>query len=269
MKFSIVTASYNYGRFIRDCIESVREQKGVELEHILFDGGSTDETLSILKEYPHLDWVSEPDKGMSDAINKGFLKATGDWVMWLNTDDRLLPGALEKVARFAEAHPDADVIYGGWNFVNEKGEFIKAMKIFPFDLMMMIHYGTYIGSTACFFRRKTILDEGHLLDIKFKVVMDGEYYSRLGRAGKRFEYIPEILAEFRLHGYNTSMNHALMRGMDGIYKYQAQLAESVAIRRAYGITLFRHPMADPVVDAALWGYYRFKKLVLKWLQGSY
>jgi glycosyltransferase involved in cell wall biosynthesis len=269
VKFSIVSASFNQGRFIRDCIESVLAQKGIEFEHIIFDAGSTDETLSILKEYPHLKWVSEPDKGMSDAINKGFLKATGDWVMWLNTDDYLLPGALEHVARFAEQNPDADVIYGGWNFVSEEKQFIKKMKLFPFDLMMMIHYGPYIGSTACFFRRKTVIDEKHLLDIKFRVSMDGEYYSRLGRAGKKFAYLPEILAEFRVHGQNTSTNHATISGMNGIFKYQAQLAEGASIRRAYGITLFNHPIADPVADAVLWFYYRFKKILLKVLNQSY
>ncbi len=269
MKFSIVTASFNHGRFIRDCIESVLAQKGIEFEHIVFDAGSTDETLSILKEYPHLDWVSEPDKGMSDAINKGFRKATGDWVMWLNTDDYLLPGALERVARFIEKNPAADVVYGGWNFVDEEKRFVKTMKLFPFDLMMMIHYGPYIGSTACFFRRKTTIAEGHLLDVKFRFCMDGEYYCRLGKAGKRFAYLPEILADFRIHGQNTSMCHNTMQGMDGIFRYQLLLAENASIRRAYGVTLFRLPMANVGVDVVFWFYYRIKKIVLKVLHGSY
>ena len=137
VKFSIVTPSYNQGRYIRDCIESVRSQTGVEWEHLVQDAGSTDETAAVLAEYPHLQVVREPDKGMSDGINRGFLRATGDWVMWLNTDDYLLPGALEKVARFAAQHPVADVIYGGWNFVDGEKKFLKRMKMFPFDLGMM------------------------------------------------------------------------------------------------------------------------------------
>ena len=76
MKFSIITPSLNQGRFIRDCIESVSSQAGVELEHIIIDAGSKDETISVLQKFPHLKWTSQPDKGMSDGINQGFLKAT-------------------------------------------------------------------------------------------------------------------------------------------------------------------------------------------------
>ena len=107
--FSIITPSYNYAKYVRECIESVKAQEGVTFEHIVYDAGSTDGTLDILREYPHLDVTVEPDRGMSDAINKGFRKAKGKWVMWLNTDDRLLPGALKSVAAFAEQHPEADV----------------------------------------------------------------------------------------------------------------------------------------------------------------
>ena len=107
--FSIITPSYNYAKYVRECIESVKAQEGVTFEHIVFDAVSTDGTLDILREYPHLDVTVKPDRGMSDAINKGFRKAKGKWVMWLNTDDRLLPGALKAVAAFAEQHPEADV----------------------------------------------------------------------------------------------------------------------------------------------------------------
>ena len=75
MKFSIITPSFNQGRFLPDCVESVLSQSGVEFEHIVTDAGSTDETLDVLKRYPHLQWSSEPDQGMSDGLNKGFLKA--------------------------------------------------------------------------------------------------------------------------------------------------------------------------------------------------
>ncbi len=94
IKVSIITPSFNQGRFLTDCIESVLAQVGVEVEHIITDAGSTDETIDVLNRYPHLKRKSESDKGMSDGINKGFLHASGDWVMWLNCDDYLLPGAL-------------------------------------------------------------------------------------------------------------------------------------------------------------------------------
>ena len=273
MKFTIVTPSFNQGRFITDCIESVIAQSAdhpsIQLEHIIIDACSTDETLSILKRYPHLKWVSEPDKGQSDAINKGFQKASGEWVMWLNADDYLLPNALEKISIFIEQHPDADVVYGGWNFVDSKGEATSKSYVFPFDLGMMIHYGPHIGSTACFFRRSTVISEGYLLNPQFRYNMDGEFYSRLGRAGKRFFYLPELLAGFRVHGQNVSYQYKNQPGIDGLLRRQLALAEGTAIKRAYGITLFNHPVGDSVVDAMLWVFYRVKKILLKVMHGSY
>ena len=127
MKFSIITPSFNQGRFIADCIESVMNQAcdGIEVEHIVIDAVSTDKTIDVLNYYPHLNWTSEPDAGMSDGINKGFLKATGDWLMWLNCDDYLLPGALSKVADFIKQHPDVDVVHGDCAFIQEDKTLIR------------------------------------------------------------------------------------------------------------------------------------------------
>ena len=115
--FSIVTPSYNYARYVRECIESVKNQEGATFEHIIQDAGSTDGTLDILNSYPHLKLHVEKDSGMSEGINRGFRKARGKWVMWLNTDDRLLPGALAAVKAFADSRPDADIVHGAWNFI--------------------------------------------------------------------------------------------------------------------------------------------------------
>jgi glycosyltransferase involved in cell wall biosynthesis len=210
MKFSIITPSYNQGRFIRDCIESVRAQDGIETEHVIVDACSTDETLSILKEYAHLKWTSEPDKGQTDAINKGFRRATGDWLMWLNADDYLLPGALRKVAEFAAANPDADVIYGDCDFVDEAGRFLRHKREFDFDFNMLLFYGCYIPSTSTFYRRK-IVDDGFLLDPTYKNCMDFEYYLKLAHAGYRFRHMPATLANFRWHDSNVSTVHAARR----------------------------------------------------------
>lgn len=211
MKFSIITPSFSQGRFIRDCIESVQAQSGTDWEHIIIDAGSKDETLSVLQEYPHLDWVSEPDKGMSDGINKGFLKATGDWLMWLNADDYLLPGALAKVATFSQRETDADVIYGDCHFVEESKKVIRRKREHAFDFSILLYYGCYIPSTSTFLRSR-IIKEGHLLDLNFSVCMDLEYYLRLSHAGYRFAYLAEALAGFRWHNTNTSNVQARRRG---------------------------------------------------------
>jgi glycosyltransferase involved in cell wall biosynthesis len=203
VKFSIVTPSFNQGRFIRDCIESVRTQEGVETEHIVIDACSTDETLSIVKGYPHLQWVSEPDKGQTDAINKGFRKATGDWLMWLNADDYLLPGALARVQTFAAEHHHADIIYGDCYFVKEDGRVTSRKREFDFDFNMLLFYGCFIPSTSAFYKR-AVVDAGFLLDASYKVCMDYEYYMRLAHAGFTFAHIAEPLACFRWHETNIS-----------------------------------------------------------------
>ena len=203
MKFSIVTASYNQGRYIRDCIESVKSQAGVEWEHIVQDAGSTDETHAVLKEYPHLNVTIEKDSGMSDGINRGFRQATGDWVMWLNTDDYLLPGALAKVAKFAGQHPQADIVYGDSVFVKENREVIRRKREHEFDFNVLLFYGCFIQSTTTFLRRE-IVAAGHLLNVDYRVCMDYEYYVRLHRLGYQFAYLPAEIAAFRWHETNTS-----------------------------------------------------------------
>lgn len=210
MKISIVTPSFNQGQFIEDCIRSVTRQSGIDWEHLIVDAGSTDGTREVLQKHPHLSWTSEPDQGMSDAINKGFRRATGDWVMWLNTDDFLLPGALEKVANHAEAHPEADVIYGECMYVDEQGRTIRRRTDHRFDRNILLFYGCYIQSTCTFLSRK-IIQAGHLLDVRFKNCMDFDYYLRLSLAGYTFSFMPQALAAFRWHGENTSTSFAERR----------------------------------------------------------
>lgn len=221
MKFSIITPSYNQGRFIVDCIESVLLQTEVELEHIVVDAGSSDETLDILKRYPHLKWRSEPDAGMSDGINKGFVQATGDWLMWLNCDDYLLPGALEKVTTFIKQHPSADVVHGDCAFIQEDKTFIRRKYDTPVDEWDLLFVGCVIPSTSTFYHR-VIIENRHLLDVTYKNVMDLEYYLRLMRLGYKFSYLPDVLADFRWHDESTTMKN-----------WQRMIDESLRCRREH------------------------------------
>lgn len=263
MDFTIVTASYNYGHYIDECLNSVARQEGVTFEHLVMDAGSTDDTAAVVARHPHASFFQEPDKGMSDGINKGFRKAKGEWVMWLNADDRLKPGALREVKRFAESHPQTDVIYGAWDFIDADGRFQRRMGVFPFKRMILIHQGCYIGSTSCFYRRATTIDEGELLDIDFHLSMDGEYYARLASKGKRFAYLPCVLADFRLHGENTSQRNLEAKDISGLLQQQRQLAEPRTIRRAYGITLFQQDLFNGGVDCVLDIVLRLAKRILR------
>lgn len=212
MLFSIVTPSLNQGDYLKDCLESVRCQPGagVEVEHIVIDGGSSDSTLDILRASKDALWVSEPDKGQTDAINKGFRKAKGDFLMWLNADDYLLPGALVRVLQHSQEFPEADVIYGDCLFVEERGRTIREKKEGGFSYLKLLLYGCYIPSTATFFKRN-LIDRGLLLDAAYRVCMDYEYFMRLALAGAKFSHVDAILSAFRWHGSNASIRWAVQR----------------------------------------------------------
>ncbi len=188
--------------------------------------------------------------------------------MWLNADDRLKPGALKAVKEFAEKHPEADVIHGGWDYIDGEGKFMRRMPALPFDFGILVQQGCYIGSTACFYRLETTIAEGHLLDEQFGFCMDGEYYARLAHLGKRFihlpEILPEILADFRLHDQSISQKSLGKDDMTNVLRVQRQAAEPRAIRRMYGIKPFKDENLSLVVDGILYHLYRFKKGLLRW-----
>ena len=250
-QFTIVTPSFNYAKYIRECLDSVRNQEGVTVEHLVFDAGSTDGSLDILREYPHVNLTVEPDKGMSDAINKGFRRARGEWVMWLNTDDRLLPGSLKAVADFAANHPEADVIHGAFNYIDADGHFLRRATTAPYVYRVIVQYGCYLASTAMFFRKSTIMDQGFLLNDKFHYVMDGEFYARLGKAGKCFVPFNKPLADFRLHDESLSRRGRHQTSVDECLLACRRHAESMAIKRAYGWTFTKNLKWSMVWDALL------------------
>lgn len=263
--FTIITPSYNYAAYVRECLDSVLMQKGVTYEHLVYDAGSTDGTIDILKEYDHIDLTIEKDNGMSDAINKGFRSARGKWVMWLNTDDFLYPGALLKVKQFIEFKKDIDVIHAGWTFVNRSKKIIKIGNSIPYYQLLFAHLGCYIASTATFYNKKTIIDKGYFLNEKFKYVMDGEFYNRLGKNNKKFIYFPEVIAGFRVHEHNLSLAFGNEKEINNSLKRQLAAAESVAIRRAYGISLFKNWHFNAAIDFILYCIAKTIKQPLKWL----
>ncbi len=263
LDFTIVTPSYNYAHYIGECLQSVAKQEGVTFEHLVMDAGSKDGTTEVVAKFPHVELCQEPDKGMSDGINKGFRRAKGKRVMWLNADDRLKPGALKAVKEFWEHHPEADVVYGCWDFVDAEGDFLRRMTVLPFDRRILVQHGCYIGSTACFYNRETTIAEGHLLDVDFGYCMDGEYYARLASLGKQFEYFPKILADFRLHSESISQSSLGKGDMGNVLRFQRQAAEPRAIRRIYGIKLFKDENLNLIADGILYHLFRLKKGILK------
>ncbi len=263
--FSIITPSFNYGHYITECLQSVAAQEGVSYEHLVMDAGSSDNTAEVCGRFAHAEFFSEPDVGMSDGINKGFKRAGGRWVMWLNADDRLRPGALLAVKQFAGQNPGADVIYGCWNFIDREGNLMRRMTLFPFQRGMLANMGCYIGSTSTFYKRETTISQGFLLNIHFRTIMDGEYFCRLAANGKQFKYLSKVLADFRLHDKSISQGCLRRTDIDGVLVRQIQFAEARAIHRVYGITLFKDEMLNGIVDGVLFHVFRILKGALRTL----
>ena len=263
MDFTIITPSLNYGHFLNDCLSSVANQSEVTLEHLVFDGGSSDDSAEIAANYPSVLWTQETDSGMSAAINKGFERAQGDWVIWLNADDRLKLGALAKILTELK-QSNADVVYGDYDFIDTSGDLARQMKVPRWSKFVHIHHHCYVPSTAAFYRNSTIIVQGYRLREDFRYVMDGEFYARLDSAGKSFQHVQLNIADFRMHGGNASQRHLVRtRDMDTILAAERQHVESRAIRRAYGITLFNDPYLEGLVDGVLFIVARGWKAVLK------
>jgi glycosyltransferase involved in cell wall biosynthesis len=194
---TIVTPSYNQGRFIRATIESVLKQDYPQIEYLIIDGGSSDQTADVVREYANrLIWISEKDRGQSHAINKGFSMASGEIVAWLNSDDTLMPGAVWEAVRAFERRPEAGVVYGEGYQIDIDGQ-IKSRfpHTAPFNLWKLIYLSDYILQQTVFFR-KAVLDEVGYLDETLHWGMDWDVLIRIG---KRYplEYIPSFLGCLR------------------------------------------------------------------------
>ena len=153
-KISIVTVSFNQGHYIEDNIKSVISQEYPNVEHIIIDAGSTDGTLEILKAYDkHIHWTSEPDKGQSDGLNKGFKRATGEIIGWFNSDDRVPPNTLNTVAKFFTENPDEIGVVGDLNLINEDGAFVRAVKGEAYRYNDMVNVKRRVAQPSTFIKR--------------------------------------------------------------------------------------------------------------------
>ncbi|SEA26004.1 Glycosyltransferase, GT2 family [Flavobacterium gillisiae] len=196
-KISIVTVSYNQGQFIRDNIESVLSQNYDNFEHIIIDGGSTDNTVSILKEYPHLNWVSEKDKGQSDGLNKGFKKATGDIIAWINSDDMLCSNALNEVNNYFVKHKDRSVLVGNQVFIDGVNKTIKTVKAQVFSADWLINgVKSAVMQNSTFFLSDVFNKTGYL-DESFHYTMDRDLFIRIAQNYQVYT-IEKDLAYFRV-----------------------------------------------------------------------
>lgn len=197
-QISIVTPTYNQGSFIEETILSVKKQNYPNCEHVVIDGNSTDDTISILQRYPHLTWVSEPDRGQSHALNKGLGRAGGDIIGWLNSDDLYMSHTLHTVAKVFAENPEIDIVYGDLLLIDVNGYVLKYRREIQFDFNIALYGVCDIGQPELFFRKR-VLDKAGLLDESFHMMMDREWWLRMAKSGCRFLHIPVVLAALRWH----------------------------------------------------------------------
>lgn len=194
---SVLTPSFNYGRFIGDALTSVREQGGLAVQHVVQDAESSDDTRRVLRRFqPEPDWLSEPDRGQSDALNKALSRAEGEWVSWLNADEFYMPGGLKALVDAAD-RSGADVVYGDAVFIDRAGRLLQLVPQHPFHEYLLRWYGCYIASCTTLFRRSALGDAPW--DPEMKLAMDWDLYLRLRNRGARFAYVPYPVGAFRVH----------------------------------------------------------------------
>jgi glycosyltransferase involved in cell wall biosynthesis/ADP-heptose:LPS heptosyltransferase len=201
LKISIVTPSFQQGRFIEETIRSVLDQRYPNFEHIIVDAGSTDQTISILKKYPHLHWVSEKDLGQAHAINKGLLMSSGDIVAYLNSDDVYRPQAFQTIARYFEENPSARMVVGDCDYINESSETTGHLTARYEKFEDLVRYWGwdkwYCLPQQAVFLRRDVLSEVGLFDIRYQMVMDLDMWLRIAQITSP-RVLSQTLAAFRL-----------------------------------------------------------------------
>ena len=240
---SVVTPSLDQGQFIEETIRSVLDQDYPRIEHIVVDGGSTDGTVEVLQRYPHLVWVSEPDGGQADAVNKGFRMAKGEVFGWLNADDLYLPGAVSAAVAALRA-TRAGLVHAAWCQIDEHGAAIRErIAPVPFDLDAQLNERNAVCQPGAFFTREAFEAVGGL-DTSYRYAMDYELWLKLG---SRFPvtHVDAVLGAYRLHPASKTVAET-----SGFW------AETVRASRAHGGRRFSRIYLDWYLPRARPGAFR-------------
>ncbi|MBF0538169.1 MAG: glycosyltransferase [Nitrospirae bacterium] len=204
-RISVITPTLNQGRYIEHTIQSVIAQDYPNFEHIVIDGGSTDNTLDVLRKYPHLKWISEKDNGQADALNKGLSRASGDIIAWINSDDYYCHNAFDTIANTFGIMPHANVVVGQTMllFENTMNSSISQNRELTFEEIIR-YWDEWIPPTQpSVFFKADILDEVGLFDISLYYTMDFDMWLRMSLK-HRFYCIPDVLTVYRFHGESKS-----------------------------------------------------------------
>lgn len=248
-KISVVTPSYQQGVYLERTINSILAQKDPNIEYFIQDGGSTDETLEVIKKFSSscLSWESKRDRGQSHAINMGFQHTDGDIMGWLNSDDILLPGALELVRIAFVNNPEVDVVYGNRLLIDEHDREIGRW-ILPQHSDKVLDWVDYIPQETLFWRRQIWDKSGAKIDESFKFAMDWELINRFRASGAKFMHIPEFMGAFRVHLNQKTSSQIDIVGFEEMSRIRFEalgyLPHNRQIKRAVTIYMIQHIAVD-------------------------
>jgi len=252
---SIVTPSYNQKDFLEDTILSVLDQDYPALEYFVIDGGSTDGSVEIINKYADrlAGWVSEPDQGQTDAINKGFTLGRGEIMAWLNSDDLYHPGAVRSAVEFLQNNPEIGLVYGDTDLIDSSGREIGKFNAQQTNYKRLMRGGVYIPQPAAFWRRELWVRSGPL-DPSFYFAMDYDLWVRFAKLSP-IQYFPELWASFRIHGdgKTTVSDDRCWPEMREVHKRE-------------GGSIFSAFMAKYILRLVLgpaWNWYKMKRYQLK------
>lgn len=232
---SIITPSYNQAAYLEQTIQSVLLQTGVQLEYFVIDGASSDGSVEIIQRYASrlAGWVSEPDSGQAEAINKGFSRATGKYISWLNSDDLYLPNAVSRAVSLLEANPDFGLVFGDAVTIDPNGVTLNQLQFGDWGLDELL--GFRIICQPAVFMRRSILEQAGYLDTNYHFMLDHQLWLRMARLAP-IQHIPETLAAARHHPEAKNVLQAAAFGEEALrildwIEEQPDLQPRLAARR--------------------------------------
>ncbi|MDB5805461.1 MAG: Family 2 glycosyl transferase [Betaproteobacteria bacterium] len=251
-RISLVTCSYQQGRYLDATMRSVLDQAYPDLEYIVIDGGSSDESAAVIRAHERelAYWVSEPDRGQTDALIKGFNRAGGEIFGWLCSDDLLMPGALQKVADFFATHPQVAAVYGDALWIDAAGGYIRPKREMGFNRFVFLFDHNYIAQPSMFWRRD-LYERVRGLDRDFNLAMDADLWERFSRH-TQIAHLPEYLSCMR---YYPEQKTRAMRPQGRLE--DARIRARSALARLPGATPLLQPLA------------RLQRVLAKGLAGGY
>lgn len=250
---SVITPSYNRAHLIERCLRSVRDQQYPYIEHIVVDGGSSDNTVEVLERYRdsyRLSWISEPDQGMYDAINKGLALAQGEVICYLNTDDFFFPYTI-RIAVERLLASGAELVYGDWVTFYEDSGFVEFLPTPLFDKYDMAVYGVLPQPSV--FLRRAVFEQVGGFDISYKLLADNELFTRAALKGFRLAKIDEVLSCQIVHSGNLLAGQAQSTGVATAEAARYRDASRRRLQAARGGLVSRVLLARAAASARLYG----------------